>query len=47
VDEKFVASLIHGLPACAGVALGVDRILMNILQAQTIDQVLTFAWPRC
>lgn len=47
VDKKFVASLVHGLPACAGVALGVDRILMNILQAQTIDQVLTFAWPRC
>lgn len=47
VDEKFVASLTHGLPACAGVALGVDRILMNISQAKTIDQVLTFAWPRC
>lgn len=47
IDDKFVESLVNGLPACAGVALGLDRILMNTVNAQSIDQVLTFAWPRC
>lgn len=44
IDENFIAALRHGLPECAGVALGLDRLLMVITGSNHIDQVLTFAW---
>jgi len=40
IDENFLASLEHGLPACAGVALGIDRLIMLALDANHIDQVI-------
>jgi lysyl-tRNA synthetase class 2 len=42
LDRQFLAALDHGLPECAGVALGVDRLLMAILGNDDIDSVLTF-----
>lgn len=42
VDLAFLAAIGHGLPACAGVALGVDRLVMNALSADSIEQVLAF-----
>lgn len=42
IDQHFIAALHFGLPACAGVALGVDRLLMLALNCATIDQVISF-----
>lgn len=44
IDEYLLAALQHGLPDCAGVALGVDRLLMYIAQAKHIKDVLSFNW---
>ena len=46
VDEKLMAALDCGLPACAGVALGVDRLLMQLQGAESLDQVMPFSWSR-
>jgi len=45
-DMRLVAALHSGLPACAGVALGVDRLLMLQTGLDSIDAVLTFPHPR-
>jgi lysyl-tRNA synthetase class 2 len=42
IDERFLSALAD-LPPCAGVALGLDRLLMLLAGAQDIAQVLPFA----
>jgi elongation factor P--(R)-beta-lysine ligase len=46
IDPRFLAALQQGLPACAGVALGIDRLLMRAAQAQHIEEVIAFTWLR-
>ncbi len=46
IDEYLLQALEHGLPACSGVALGLDRLLMLLLGASTIEQVLAFPFSR-
>lgn len=46
-DVNLVLALQAGLPECAGVALGVDRLCMIINQSDTIQDVLTFSIDRC
>ncbi len=43
LDEPLLAALSAGLPNCAGVALGLDRLLMCLLQVPTIAEVVAFA----
>ncbi|ABA59078.1 Lysyl-tRNA synthetase-related protein [Nitrosococcus oceani ATCC 19707] len=42
MDKFLLAALEQGLPACAGVALGVDRLLMLLLNSARIEEVLAF-----
>ena len=45
-DTRLVAALTHGLPVCAGVAVGFDRLVMLRCHKQHIRQVLPFAIDR-
>jgi elongation factor P--(R)-beta-lysine ligase len=42
LDEHFLAAVAAGMPECAGVALGLDRLLMFACTAHHIDSVLAF-----
>lgn len=46
VDENLLAALAHGMPECAGVAMGLDRLLMMVLGTDNIADVLAFDWRR-
>lgn len=46
IDKHLLAALAHGLPECAGVALGVDRLLMAICGADSLDEVVAFPFSR-
>lgn len=46
MDDHLLQALAHGLPDCAGVALGVDRLLMVLCGAARLDQVLAFPFDR-
>nr|WP_295379496.1 EF-P lysine aminoacylase EpmA [Pseudoxanthomonas sp.] len=46
VDARLLAALAAGFPDCAGVALGVDRLLMAMLGTPRIADVLGFDFAR-
>ena len=45
IDDRLLAAHHHGLPECAGVALGIDRLLALKLAAESLQEVMSFAWP--
>jgi lysyl-tRNA synthetase class 2 len=46
LDPHLLAALDAGLPDCAGVALGFDRVIMLAMNAASIDEVLAFPTER-
>jgi lysyl-tRNA synthetase class 2 len=46
LDERLLAALAHGLPDCAGVAMGVDRLLGAMLGTEAIAATLAFPFDR-
>jgi len=47
IDRRLLGALQHGLPDCAGVAVGLDRVLMLRLGIDDIDGVQSFSLQRC
>ena len=45
-DQALLAAIDAGLPECAGVAVGVDRLLMLRTGADSIAEVQAFSWSR-
>ena len=41
-DEEFIKALKTGLPPCAGIAIGIDRLLMLLLDTSNINDTLLF-----
>lgn len=46
IDESLLAALAAGLPACAGVALGVERLLMCLSGSDDLRALLAFDFAR-
>ncbi|MGI9202443.1 MAG: EF-P lysine aminoacylase EpmA [Woeseiaceae bacterium] len=42
IDENFIAALDYGIPPCAGVAIGLDRLLMIACNTDDIHDVTAF-----
>jgi lysyl-tRNA synthetase class 2 len=47
IDAKLDQAMRAGLPSSSGVALGVDRLLMQLCGLNSIEEVLAFPWSRC
>lgn len=45
-DERLLAALKSGLPACAGVAMGIDRVVMVSAGLEHIDEAMAFPISR-
>ncbi len=45
-DQRFLAALAAGMPVCAGVALGLDRLMMILLEKNHIQNVVAFPFER-
>ena len=46
VDERLLAALAHGLPDCAGVAVGLDRLFMIAAGESSIGAMMAFPIER-
>lgn len=46
LDENLLAALSHGMPDCAGVALGFDRVVMLAARCENIAEAISFGFDR-
>ena len=46
LDEYLLEALAAGLPACSGVALGIDRLLLSIFEQETLSQIMAFSFAK-
>ncbi len=46
MDRNLLSGLASGMPECAGVALGIDRLLMRVTDVTSIEEVLAFPYLR-
>ncbi len=44
LDEAFLTSLEQGMPPAAGMAVGLERLLLALCGADLVEQLLPFAW---
>lgn len=44
LDEKYIEALEEGIPPGAGMALGVDRLVMILTQSEALAEVQAFSW---
>jgi len=42
IDQRLLTALKHGLPSCAGVALGIDRLVMLALKQTALQEIISF-----
>jgi lysyl-tRNA synthetase class 2 len=47
IDHYLIEALKQGLPDCAGIAMGFDRLLMKTTGMDTISNVMVFGHDRC
>ena len=46
IDQRLIEALKSGLPDCAGVALGFDRLVMYMTKSQSLQEVMAFPFNR-
>ncbi|MDF7670204.1 elongation factor P--(R)-beta-lysine ligase [Orbaceae bacterium ESL0721] len=46
IDTKLLAAMAAGLPDCAGVAVGLDRLIMLAISAKSLAEVIAFTFER-
>jgi lysyl-tRNA synthetase class 2 len=45
LDRRYLRALERGLPPCAGAAMGLDRLVMLLSGAESLDQIMLFPDP--